>query len=64
VKSLKSAKEHGAAKEKEKFIEAVNQALLYGGIMSHFVGDLAEPHHTSANYDGWLTGQGGPSPVL
>ena len=38
---------------------SVNQALLYAGLMSHFVGDLANPHHTTANYDGQLSGQKG-----
>ncbi len=42
-----------------EYEEAVNQALLYAGLMSHFVGDLANPHHTTANYDGQLSGQKG-----
>ena len=37
----------------------VNQALVYGGTMAHFVGDLGQPLHTTANYDGWDDGQGG-----
>lgn len=37
----------------------INQALVYSGLMSHFVGDLANPHHTTANYDGQLTGNKG-----
>ena len=28
-------------------------------MISHFVGDLSQPLHTSKNYDGWETGQGG-----
>lgn len=39
--------------------ELVSQALLEAGLLAHFVGDLANPHHTSADYDGWKTGQGG-----
>lgn len=38
---------------------AVDRALLTAGVMSHFVGDLGNPHHTTRNYDGWETGQGG-----
>lgn len=37
----------------------VQKALLYSGVLSHFVGDLANPHHTSVDYDGWQSGQGG-----
>ncbi|WP_141734767.1 S1/P1 nuclease [Oligoflexus tunisiensis] len=37
----------------------IDQALLYAGILAHFVGDLANPHHTSADYDGWHNDQGG-----
>ncbi len=40
-------------------IDHVNKALTYAGLMAHFVGDLANPHHTSANYDGQLTGNKG-----
>jgi len=42
-----------------EFIRYVNQALLYAGIMGHFVADLANPHHTTRNHDGYLTGNGG-----
>jgi len=37
----------------------INRALTYAGLMAHFVGDLANPHHTTANYDGQLTGNKG-----
>lgn len=37
----------------------IDQALLYTGIIAHFIGDLANPHHTSADYDGWHNDQGG-----
>jgi len=56
VEALKSA---GEAEDKNAFEDSVNKALTMGGIMSHFVGDLANPHHTTANYDGQLTGQHG-----
>ncbi len=35
------------------------QFLTYLGVLSHFVGDLGNPHHTTMDYDGKLTGQGG-----
>ncbi len=37
----------------------LSEALLYSGILAHFVGDIANPHHTTSDYDGWHTGQGG-----
>ena len=40
-------------------IRHINQALMYAGLMSHFVGNLANPQHTSENYDGQLTGNRG-----
>ncbi len=48
-----------AAKGQKDLVEAVNQALLYGGIMAHFVGDLAQPMHTTSDHDGYQVGQGG-----
>ncbi len=39
--------------------ERVNEALLYAGLLSHFVGDLSQPHHNTDDHDGWKTGQGG-----
>ncbi len=56
VEALKMA---GEAQDKQAFEDSVNRALTMAGIMSHFVGDLANPHHTTANYDGQLTGQRG-----
>jgi len=29
------------------------------GILSHYIGDLAQPYHTTVDYDGWHTGNGG-----
>ncbi|MFW7380005.1 MAG: hypothetical protein ACOH5I_14420 [Oligoflexus sp.] len=45
-------------KSKQK-LELLNQALIYAGLTSHFIGDLANPNHTTKNYDGQLTGQRG-----
>lgn len=41
------------------FTAAVNEALVYGGILSHFVGDLANPYHTTRDYNGYEIGAGG-----
>lgn len=38
---------------------AVDRALLTAGLMSHFVGDLGNPYHSTRNYDGWEEGRGG-----
>ena len=48
-----------SAKSRDSLIEATNQVLLYAGLMSHFVGDLANPHHTTENFNGQLTGNTG-----
>lgn len=56
VKSLKEVKK---ANTREERITATNQALLYAGLMSHFVGDVANPHHTTTNHNGQLTGNTG-----
>lgn len=54
VESLKASR----ASEKTDSA-AVDRAFLTAGVMSHFVGDLGNPYHTTRNYDGWETGQGG-----
>ncbi len=48
-----------SANDELEYEQRVNQALLFAGVLSHFVGDLANPHHTTANYDGQLSGQAG-----
>ncbi len=47
------------AKPEELKIRQIDKALMYAGLMSHFVANLANPHHTSANYGGQLTGNRG-----
>jgi hypothetical protein len=37
----------------------LDEALLDLGLAAHFVGDLAQPLHTTRDYDGWRTAQGG-----
>jgi hypothetical protein len=54
LKSLKGLDGHSSEAN-----SAIDKALLAGGIMSHFVGDLAQPLHATKDYDGWDIGQGG-----
>ena len=51
------AKAKGASSKDR--IAAVDSALLYGGVMAHFVGDLGNPWHGTRDYNGFETGQGG-----
>lgn len=39
--------------------ERVNEALLYAGLLAHFVGDLSQPFHNTEDADGFGTDQGG-----
>ncbi len=39
--------------------EALLAAYVAGGLMGHFVGDLAQPLHATADFDGWSKGLGG-----
>lgn len=39
--------------------KAIFQYMQYIGIMGHFVGDIANPFHSSTNYDGYDNGHGG-----
>lgn len=34
-------------------------AMSIAGVLSHFIGDLAQPYHVTVDYDGWDTGNGG-----
>ena len=34
-------------------------AMIYVGVMSHYIGDLSQPLHDTVNYDGQLSGQKG-----
>jgi hypothetical protein len=43
----------------EIIVQRVNAFLLYGGLLSHFIGDLAQPLHITEDYDGYLRNQGG-----
>ncbi len=47
------------SKDRTDLVKHVNSALLYGGLMAHFVGDLGNPHHTTSDFDGQATGNGG-----
>lgn len=41
------------------FNKATYEMIVSLGLMGHFVGDNAQPFHTSADYDGYKTGHGG-----
>ncbi len=40
-------------------LEDLAAAIEIGGVMGHFVGDLAQPYHTTVDHDGYARGQGG-----
>ena len=40
-------------------LEDIYAALVFGGVMGHYIGDLSQPHHATSDFDGWTTGQGG-----
>lgn len=37
----------------------LQRALIYGGLMAHFVADASMPYHNTEDYDGFATGNGG-----
>ncbi|MGH9804312.1 MAG: hypothetical protein ACRD4D_03990, partial [Candidatus Acidiferrales bacterium] len=37
----------------------LHAAVVLAGILAHFVGDQSQPYHPTADYDGWVTGNGG-----
>ncbi|MFP5518891.1 MAG: hypothetical protein ACLGGX_03250 [Bdellovibrionia bacterium] len=46
-------------KEDLPFNKTAFEFVVNLGLMGHFVGDNAQPFHTSADYDGWEAGHGG-----
>ncbi len=36
----------------------LKEGLLFAGLISHFVGDAANPHHATKDFNGFLSGQG------
>lgn len=40
-------------------LQALSAAVAIGGVMGHFIGDLAQPYHVTINFDGWEGGHGG-----
>ncbi len=59
VESFKNVAQQQKADATRFPIDAANEALLYAGLMSHFVADLANPEHVTSDYDGYGKGQGG-----
>ena len=56
VAALRRAKEATSAKA---LAAAVDEALVAGGLLAHFVGDLAQPLHGTVDADGYESGHGG-----
>jgi hypothetical protein len=62
-------KDFTAAKPPVGFKDEQNNDLIYNklvyqmitdmGLMGHFAGDVSQPFHTTADYDGWATNHGG-----
>ena len=62
-------KDFAAAKAPTNFKEEQDENLPFNklayqmavdmGLMGHFVGDISQPFHTTADYDGWSSGHGG-----
>ncbi len=48
-----------AEKNQSQLNDVIYQWINHMGMMSHFVGDLGQPLHTSKEYDGWESNQGG-----
>ncbi len=46
-------------KEDHPFNFAVYEMLNSMGFLGHFVGDMGQPYHSDADYDGWAAGHGG-----
>lgn len=63
VEALTRAHAAGTApagsENKKALVAAVDEALIYGGTLAHFVGDLGNPWHGTRDYNGWDTAQGG-----
>lgn len=45
--------------KKQSRLEALSAAIAIGGVLGHFIGDLAQPYHVTINFDGWEGGNGG-----
>ncbi len=57
IGSFKKAKsEEPGSKE---FKTDIQDALVYGGLMAHFVGDASQPYHNTIDHDGYAAGEGG-----
>jgi hypothetical protein len=52
-------KASGEAPGSKEFVADVQQALVYGGLMAHFIGDASQPFHNTFDHDGYGTGEGG-----
>jgi len=57
VRALRGGYRSGAASQGD--VRRVYVSLSYFGLMSHYSGDAAVPHHTSSNWNSYAEGQGG-----
>ncbi len=56
---LKAKEVQNSHGDETQFKAAVDDALFYGGLVSHYVGDMSMPLHTSSDYDAYAVGLGG-----
>jgi hypothetical protein len=56
---LKAKTFEGKPNSADDFNAAVDDALFYGGILSHYIGDLSQPMHVTDDYDGFAAKSGG-----
>ena len=61
TEALKEAKgsDSKSPRPSSELEEPVMKALTYAGILAHYLGDLAQPLHSTKDYDGWEAKQGG-----
>lgn len=57
--SFQKAKDAQAKNDEKTATKALDDAFFYAGILSHFVGDLANPYHATRDYNGYEIDQGG-----
>jgi hypothetical protein len=59
AKSLALPSKGEEKSDEHPFNKEVFNMLINMGVLGHFVGDNAQPMHTTVNYDGWANGHGG-----
>jgi len=59
VAELKTASNVYKRGDKASAIAHIREAIMIGGIMGHYIGDLSQPLHVAIDYNGWDHNQGG-----